>query len=66
MRGKRPAPSRGTIGGGKPADNVRDDPSRMDYQATPATYADEWGKFNPAKEPAEASLVPKRETADTL
>jgi hypothetical protein len=66
MRGKRPAPSRGTIGGGKPADNVRDDPSRMDHQATPATKASEWGKFNPAKEPAEASLVPKREMAETL
>lgn len=64
-RGERPASSRGTTGGGKPADNVPDDPSRMDHRATPATYADEWGKFDPAKEPAQTSLLPKGEMADT-
>ena len=58
-RGKRPASSSGTVGGGKPADNVPDGSSQKGHRATPATYADE-------KEPAEASLLPKREMADTL
>jgi hypothetical protein len=65
-RGERSASSRGTIGGGKPADNVLDGLSRTDHRATPVTYADEWGKYDSAKEPAEASLLPKREMADTL
>jgi hypothetical protein len=43
MRGERPASSRGTAGGGKPADNVSGGPSRKGHRATPATYADEWG-----------------------
>ncbi len=42
-RGKRPASSSGTVGGGKPADNVPDGSSRKGHRATPATYADEWG-----------------------
>ncbi|BCL84724.1 hypothetical protein ccbrp13_71890 [Ktedonobacteria bacterium brp13] len=63
-RGERPASGRATTEGGKPADNVPDDPSRMDHRATPATYADEWGKSNPAKEPVQASLLPKREMAE--
>jgi len=64
-RGERPASSRGTAGGGKPADNVPDGPSQKGHRATPVIYADEWGRYDPAKEPAEASLLPKREMADT-
>jgi hypothetical protein len=64
-RGKRPASNSGTVGGGKPADNVPDGSSRKGHRATPATYADEWGKSGPAKEPAQASLLPKGEMADT-
>ena len=65
MRGERPASSRGTAEGGKPADNVPDGPSRKGHRATPATYADEWGRYDPAKESAEASLLPKGEMAET-
>ncbi len=43
MRGERPASSRGTARGGKPADNVSDGSSRKGHPATPAIYADEWG-----------------------
>src|SRR5260370_1317996 len=43
MRGKRPASSRGTARGGKPADNVSDGSSRKGHPATHAIYADEWG-----------------------
>ncbi len=50
-RDERPASSRGTIGGGKPADNVPNDLSRTDHRAIPAAYADEWGRQSPAKEP---------------
>ncbi|GHO81641.1 hypothetical protein KSD_94120 [Ktedonobacter sp. SOSP1-85] len=42
-RGKRPASSSGTVGGGKPADNVPDGSSQKSHRATPAIYADEWG-----------------------
>jgi len=51
-RGKRPAFSSGTAGGGKPADNVPDGSSQKGHRATPAIYADEWGTYDPAKEPA--------------
>ena len=40
-RGKRPTSSSGTVGGGKPADNVPDGSSQKGHRATPATYADE-------------------------
>ena len=49
MRGERPASSRGTAGGGKPADNVPDGPSRKGHRATPATYTDEWGNLTPRR-----------------
>ncbi|MGZ3630325.1 MAG: hypothetical protein ACXVDN_22030 [Ktedonobacteraceae bacterium] len=51
-RGKRPAFSSGTAEGGKPADNVPDGSSQKSHRATPAIYADEWGKYDLAKEPA--------------
>jgi hypothetical protein len=40
-RGKWPASSSGTAGGGKPTDNVPDGSSRKSHRATPAIYADE-------------------------
>ncbi len=48
-RDKRPASSCGTIGGGKPADNVPNEPSRTDHRAIPATYADEWENLIPRR-----------------
>ncbi len=43
----------------------RMDRAEWDHPATPAIYADEWGKYDPAKEPVQVSLLPKGEMADT-
>ncbi|GHO61617.1 hypothetical protein KSC_005090 [Ktedonobacter sp. SOSP1-52] len=56
--------SSGTVGGGKPADNVPDGSSQKSHRATPAIYADEWG-IAPRRNLRKCRYAPSGEMADT-
>ncbi|BCL78921.1 hypothetical protein ccbrp13_13860 [Ktedonobacteria bacterium brp13] len=45
-------PTAALLGVGSPLTMYPDGSSQKTHRATPATYADEWGKYDPAKEPA--------------